>query len=93
MKTNIGSKPAFRLRSSESIRRSAQREGKLMNSPRLLLSLGLILLFSGWIIPLLMVMHVIPSTFTLNFLGWMFSVGGLFLGFVGAAIWVKTKKE
>jgi len=65
----------------------------MMISPRLLLSLGLILLFSGWIIPLLMVMHVIPSTFTLNFLGWTSSVAGLFLGLIGAAMMVRESKE
>jgi len=65
----------------------------MMISPRLLLSLGLILLFSGWIIPLLMVMHVIPSTFTLNFLGWTSAVAGLFLGLIGAAMMVRESKE
>jgi hypothetical protein len=65
----------------------------MMNKPGLLLSLGLILLFSGWIIPLLIIMHVIPSTFTLNFLTWIFSVSGLFLGFIGVATWSKMRKE
>ena len=64
-----------------------------MNSPRFFLTLGLVLLFSGWIVPLLMVMHVIPSTFTLNFLGWAFSVAGLFLGLIGAAMMVRERKE
>jgi hypothetical protein len=64
-----------------------------MNSPRFFLSLGLVLLFSGWIVPLLMVMHVIPSTFTLNFLGWTSSVTGLFLGLIGAAMMVRERKE
>ena len=64
-----------------------------MNSPRFFLTLGLVLLFSGWIVPLLMVMHVIPSTFTLNFLGWTFSVAGLFLGLIGAAMMVRERKE
>ena len=93
MKINIGFKPVFRLHSSESTRRSAQREGELMNNPRILLNLGLILLFTGWIIPLLMIMHIIPSTFFLNFVAWGASVSGLFLGFIGVATWTKLRKQ
>lgn len=83
----------FRLRSSESTRRSAQQEGELMNNPRILLSLGLILLLTGWIIPLLIIMRVIPSTFFLNFISWGASVSGLFLSFIGVATWTKLRKE
>jgi hypothetical protein len=57
-----------------------------MTNPRFLLSLGLILLIMGWLIPLLMIIYVIPSTFFLNLLGWGLSVSGLFLGFIGAAM-------
>jgi hypothetical protein len=64
-----------------------------MISPRFLLTLGLILLLTGWIIPLLIIMRVIPSTFFLNFLSWGMSVAGLFLGFVGGATWVRMNKE
>jgi len=64
-----------------------------MNSPRFLLALGLILLFVGWIIPLLIIMRVIPSTFLLNFLSWGMSVAGLFLGFVGGAMWVRENRN
>jgi hypothetical protein len=64
-----------------------------MNSPRFLFTLGLILLLTGWIIPLLIIMRVIPSTFFLNFLSWGMSVAGLFLGFVGGAMWVRMNKE
>jgi hypothetical protein len=64
----------------------------MRNEPRFLLSLGLILLFTGWIIPLLMIMHIIPSTFFLNFVAWGASVSGLFLGFIGVATWTKMRK-
>jgi hypothetical protein len=57
-----------------------------MPSPRFLLTLGLILLLIGWLIPLLIIMRVIPSTFLLNFLSWGTSVAGLFLGFIGGAM-------
>jgi len=65
----------------------------MMASPRFILTLGLTLLFVGWIIPLLIIMHVIPSTFFLNFLSWGASVAGLFLGFIGGATWVRMNKE
>ncbi|HSG44377.1 MAG TPA: hypothetical protein VLA72_14605 [Anaerolineales bacterium] len=64
-----------------------------MNSPRFLLTLGLILLLAGWITPLLIIMRVIPSTFFLNFLSWGMSVAGLFLGFVSGAMWVKMNRD
>jgi len=64
-----------------------------MNSPRFLLSLGLILLLIGCIIPYLMIMQVLPSTFPLNFLAWSATTSGLIFGFIGSAMWVKMNKE
>jgi hypothetical protein len=64
-----------------------------MNSPRFLLSLGVILMLLGVILPFLMVIHVLESSFFLNFFSWGASVGGLFLGVIGVATWVKMKKE
>jgi len=93
MKINIGFKPAFRLRCSENTRRSAQHEGELMNNPRLLLSLGLVLMSLGVILPFLMVIHLIASTFFLNFFSWGASVSGMFLGFIGVATWSKMGKD
>ena len=58
----------------------------MMNSPRFLLGLGLILLLMGWLIPFLIILYVIPSTLFLNFLGWGLSISGLFLGFIGTAM-------
>jgi hypothetical protein len=65
----------------------------MMNNPRLLLSLGLVLMLLGIILPFLMVMRVIESTFFLNFFSWGASVSGLFLGFIGVATWAKKWKE
>jgi len=62
-------------------------------SPRFLLGLGLIFLFAGWIIPLLIIMQVVPSTFLLNFLSWGTSVSGLFFGFIGGAMIISINKE
>ena len=65
----------------------------MMNSPRLLLGLGLILMILGIVIPFLIVIRVIDSTFFLNFFSWGASVAGLFLGIIGVATWVRKRKE
>jgi len=64
-----------------------------MNSPRLLLSLGLILMILAVVIPFLILIRVLESTFFLNFFSWGASVGGLFLGIIGVATWVRKRKE
>jgi hypothetical protein len=61
--------------------------------PRFLLSLGLFLLLVGFALPVLMVLRLVESTFTLNFLAWGASVSGLFLGFIGAANLAKFNKK
>ncbi len=66
---------------------------KIMISPRFFFILGSILLLIGWIIPLLILMNMIASTFVLSLIGWSASVSGLFIGFLGGAMWVKMNKE
>lgn len=65
----------------------------MMNSPRLMVTIGLILMLLGIILPFLMLIHVLESTFFLNFFSWGASVGGLFLGVIGVATWMRTRKE
>lgn len=64
-----------------------------MNSPRLMVSLGLTLMLLGIILPFLMLIHVLESTFFLNFFSWGASVGGMFLGVIGVATWVRTREK
>ena len=64
-----------------------------MNSPRLMVTIGLILMLLGIILPFLILIHVLESTFFLNFFSWGASVAGLFLGVIGVATWVRTRKE
>ena len=64
-----------------------------MNSPRLMVSIGLTLMLLGIILPFLMLIHVLESTFFLNFFSWGASVGGMFLGVIGVATWVRTKSK
>lgn len=74
--------------------RSTQREDNLMmNSPRFLLSFGLILMLLGILLPFLMVIKVLESTFFLNFFSWGASVAGLSFGTIGFAMWSREKRE
>ena len=56
-----------------------------MDSSRLLLSLGILLMLLGIILPFLMVIHALESTFFLNFFSWGASVAGLSLATIGFA--------
>jgi len=64
-----------------------------MRSPRFLLILGLFLMLLGIILPFLMVIHVIESTFFMNFFSWGASVVGLALGMIGVATSVRINKD
>jgi uncharacterized membrane protein YqjE len=64
-----------------------------MNSPRLLLGLSLFLMLLGIILPFLMVIQVLESTFFWNFLSWGASVAGLALGTIGFATWSRDRKD
>ena len=66
---------------------------KLLNSPRFLLSLGVMLMLLGIILPFLMVIHVLKSTFFLNFFSWGASVAGLSFGTIGFAMYSRGKKN
>jgi hypothetical protein len=64
-----------------------------MKSPRFLLSLGVILMLLGVVLPFLMVIHVLESTFFLNFFSWGASVAGLSLGTIGFAMVSRIKRD
>jgi hypothetical protein len=64
-----------------------------MNSPRLLFSFGLILMLLGVILPFLMVIHALESSFFLNFFSWGASVAGLALGTIGFAMYSRTRRD
>ncbi len=54
-----------------------------MQHPRTLIIIGAILLVTGFALPLLMVMQILPSTFFLNFFAYGASFVGLILGLIG----------
>jgi uncharacterized membrane protein len=63
-----------------------------MRSPRFLLGLGLFLMLLGIVLPFLMVIHVVESTFFLNFFSWAASVSGLAMGMIGIAMLASYRK-
>jgi hypothetical protein len=62
-----------------------------MSRPVLLLILAFLLLVVGWIVPFLMVMHMLPSTWFLNFFAFTASTAGLILGVLATALYFRPK--
>ena len=60
--------------------------------PGMLLVIAFILLLTGWILPFLMVIHVLPSTFFLNFFSYTASTVGLIVGVIGAVMYARFRK-
>ena len=61
-------------------------------SPGWMIGLGFLLVLAGAVIPWLIVLQVIPSTFALNFLSFGASMVGLMLGVAGTAYLVRLRK-
>ena len=60
--------------------------------PWKLIVIGFVLVLLGFVLPFLMVVRVLESTLFLNFLSYGASVGGLFLGLIGAAMYVRIRR-
>jgi len=61
-------------------------------SGRAMLVVGFLLIFLGGVVlPFLMVLHIIESTFFLVFLSFTSSTIGLFLGLIGASEFVRKR--
>ncbi|MBM4430043.1 MAG: hypothetical protein FJ026_06795 [Chloroflexi bacterium] len=61
-------------------------------SPLGIVALSLILMLLGIALPLLMVLRVIPTGFLLSFFAYAASSGGLMLGIVGLAWYVRSSR-
>jgi hypothetical protein len=61
--------------------------------PWKLILIGFVLVLFGFVAPFLMVIKIVPSSFVLNFLSYGASVVGLFLGLIGAALYVRTHRD
>ncbi len=64
-----------------------------MNHPKRLILIGFIFVLFGAVAPWLMVLKVVKSTFFFNFLTYGFSITGLILGIIGAAMLAGPRKE
>jgi len=64
-----------------------------LDNPRLLLIVGFLLVLFGAVAPFLIMIHVLESTFFLNFLSFAASIVGLFFGLLGATMFVRKRKD
>jgi len=64
-----------------------------MSSPHHLvyILIGFVLVVLGAVLPFLMVMRVLEPTFLLSFVSYGASIIGLFLGFIGATMYVRER--
>jgi len=61
--------------------------------PWMILFLGFLLVLAGAVLPFLMVIHLLKSTFFLNFFSYTASLVGIILGLIGSAMYVRLKKK
>ncbi len=61
--------------------------------PLTLILVGFLLSVLGTVLPFLMVINLIQSTFFLNFLSVIFMVSGLAMGIAGAAQYVRSHRK
>ncbi len=66
---------------------------KKFSGPFTLIGIGFGLVILGFIIPLLMVMQVLQSTYFLNFLGYVASISGLMLGIIGTSMYASYSRK
>jgi membrane associated rhomboid family serine protease len=62
-------------------------------SPFQLIALGFLFVFIGFLVPFLMVIGILPAGFILSIISYLASVGGLILGVIGAAFYVRERNR
>ena len=62
-------------------------------SPVMMIVTAFLLMVAGVALPLLMVIHVVESTFFLNFLSYTVSLIGIFLGTIGIALYSRRGRK
>lgn len=65
----------------------------LGQNPKNLILIGLVLVLLGAILPLFMVLGILQSSFLLNFLSYIASVLGLFIGIIGASMIIRQNRK
>ena len=61
--------------------------------PWKIIGIGFVLVVLGFVLPFLMVIQVLESSIILNFVSYVASVVGLFLGLIGAALYVRIHRN
>ena len=59
--------------------------------PKKIILIGFLLVLLGAVIPWLIILRVIPSTFFLNFFAYAASISGLFMGIIGVAFYTRDR--
>lgn len=62
-------------------------------TPLQLIGIGFLLVLAGAVLPFLMVMRILESTFFLNFFSYAASVAGLMLGLIGTALYTSRRRR
>ena len=62
-------------------------------NPQRMIVIGFFLVLLGFVLPLLMVLQVVETTYFLSFVSWGSTASGLFLGLIGAAQYVRLRKK
>ncbi|MBN1138435.1 MAG: hypothetical protein JXM73_17735 [Anaerolineae bacterium] len=63
----------------------------LTEHPRVIITLGFVLVLFGGVAPWLMVTSIAPTSFALCFLSYGASVAGMMLGLIGTALKAETR--
>jgi hypothetical protein len=61
--------------------------------PAHIILIGFLLVLTGFVLPLLMVIKVVESTFFLNFFSYTASTVGFFLGIIGASMYARERRK
>lgn len=62
-------------------------------TPVQMILLGFFLMILGVVLPFLMVIHIIESTFFLNFFSYTSSLVGVIVGFIGVTTWFRGRPK
>lgn len=65
----------------------------ILMQPKSMIFLGLFLVLTGFVLPFLMVLHLMETTYFLSFISWISTTAGLILGVIGAAQYVRIRKK
>ena len=65
----------------------------MLAHPWKFLVVAFVLLLLGVLLPLLMVLGLLPSTFFLNFSAYVASFSGMILGLIGSVMYVRLRRK